>query len=187
MIRLFVALPLPERLRMAVALLQGGVPGARWSKPENLHVTVRFIGNVDGRTFTDVMDVLSGIRSPAFDLQLAGLGHFGERGRVESLWVGVGRDEALVRLHDKVEAALQRLGLEPEHRKFLPHLTIARLKGAPAARVTDWLAGHGGFALPAFRVESFVLLSSFLSGTGSIYRMEAEYALTQASVVAGGA
>lgn len=179
MIRLFVALALPERLRPWVQGLQGGVPGAKWAAPDNLHLTLRFIGNVDGRLFADIMDMLAAIRAPAFDLQLAGLGKFGERGRVESLWVGADRSEPLTRLQGKIEAALQRLGLEPEHRKFLPHLTVARLKGAPSGRVADWLAAHAGFALPPFRVDRFILFSSYLSREGAIYRAEAEYSLTE--------
>lgn len=181
MIRLFVALALPERLRPWVQGLQAGVPGAKWSTPGNLHLTLRFIGNVDGRLFADIMDALAAVRSPAFDLQLAGLGSFGERGRVESLWVGADRSEPLSRLQGKVEATLQRLGLEPEHRKFLPHLTVGRLKGAPSSRVADWLATHAGFALPPFRVDHFTLFSSYLAREGAIYRAEAEYPLTEAA------
>ena len=180
MIRLFVALTLPERLQPWVQGLQSGVPGAKWTTAENLHLTLRFIGNVDGRLFTDIMDALAAVRAPAFDLQLAGLGKFGERGRVERLWVGADRSEPLTRLQGKIETAMQRLGLEPEHRKFLPHLTVGRLKGAPSARVAEWLAAHAGFALPAFRVDRFILLSSYLAREGAIYRAEAEYALTEA-------
>ncbi|WP_119421394.1 RNA 2',3'-cyclic phosphodiesterase [Desertibaculum subflavum] len=181
MIRLFVALALPERLRPWVQGLQSGIPGARWAVPENLHLTLRFIGNVDGRLFADIMDVLAAIRAPAFDLQLAGLGQFGERGRVDSLWVGAGRNQPLDRLQGKVETALQRLGLEPEHRKFLPHLTVGRLKSAPAGRVAEWLAAHAGFALPPFRIDRFTLFSSYLAREGAIYRAEAEYPLTEAA------
>lgn len=179
MIRLFVALTLPERLRPWVQGLQAGVPSAKWATPDNLHLTLRFIGNVDGRLFADIMDALAAIRSPAFELQLAGLGKFGERGRPESLWIGVGRSEPLDRLQTKVEAVLQRLGLEPEHRKFVPHLTVGRLKGAPSGRVADWLAAHAGFALPPFRVDHFTLYSSYLAREGAIHRAEAEYPLTE--------
>jgi len=181
MIRLFVALALPERLRPWIQGLQAGVPGAKWASPENLHLTLRFIGNVDGRLFADIMDALAAVRSPAFDLQLGGLGKFGERGRAESLWVGADRSEPLTRLQGKVEGALQRLGLDPEHRKFLPHLTVARLKGAPSGRVADWLTAHSSFALPPFRVDRFTLFSSYLAREGAIYRAEAEYPLMEAA------
>jgi 2'-5' RNA ligase len=179
MIRLFVAVALPERLKPWVEGLQSGVPGAKWATSDNLHLTLRFIGNVDGRLFADIMDALGAIRAPAFDLQLAGLGKFGERGRAESLWVGADRCEPLDRLQGKVETTLQRLGLEPEHRKFLPHLTVARLKGAPAGRVADWLTAHAGFALPPFRVDRFILFSSYLAREGAIHRAEAEYPLME--------
>ena len=96
-------------------------------------------------------------------------------------WVGADRSEPLTRLQGKVEATLQRLGLEPEHRKFLPHLTVGRLKGAPSSRVADWLATHAGFALPPSRVDHFTLFSSYLAREGAIYRAEAEYPLTEAA------
>lgn len=158
-------------------MMSGGVSGARWVPADNLHLTLRFIGNTDGRTYADVMDALAGIRTAAFDLCLKGIGHFGERGRVDSLWVGVAKGEALMRLHDKIEAGLQRVGLEPEHRRFLPHVTLARLKSAPGARAADWLAAHGGLTLPCWRVEEFHLLSSYLGGEGAIYQVEATFPL----------
>jgi len=176
-IRLFVALPIPDRFRPGLSLMAGGLPGARWVRPENLHLTLRFIGNTDGRTYADVMDVLAGVKAPAFDLALKGIGHFGERGRVDSLWVGVAKGEALMRLHDKIETALQRIGLDPEHRRFLPHVTLARLKSAPAPRVADWMAAHGGFVTTSWRVEGFDLFSSYLGGEGAIYQREAGFPL----------
>lgn len=180
MIRLFVALQVPVLQRGQLALLAGGVPGARWVPPENLHMTLRFIGNTDGRTYGDVMDALAGIRAPAFDLQIKGIGHFGERGRVDSLWVGVVKGEALMRLHDKIETVLQRVGLEAERRRFMPHVTLARLKSVPGSRVADWLGQHAGLALPPWRVSEFGLLSSYLGGEGAIYRVEAAYPLSEA-------
>lgn len=177
MIRLFVALPIPEQYRAPLGMLKGGVPGARWVSPENLHLTLRFIGNTDGRTYTDVMDALAGVRAPAFDLSLKGIGFFGERGRVDSLWVGIAKGEALMRLHDKIETALQRVGLEAEHRRFMPHVTLARLKSAPGARVADWLMVNAGFTLPSWRVSEFSLLSSYLGGEGAIYQVEAAFPL----------
>ena len=177
MIRLFTAIELPEAIRQRVASLGAGVPGAKWSKIENLHLTLRFIGNVDGRLYGDIVDTLGHVSVPGFDLQLQGLGQFGERKRVDMLWAGVKPNETLIRLQAKIEQAMQRLGLEPERRKFHPHVTLARLKGAPEGRVAEFLAIQGGFFSEPFPVEEFVLFSSYLSHNGSIYQREAAYPL----------
>jgi len=177
MIRLFAAIELPADIRQRIAALGAGVPGAKWAKIENLHLTLRFIGNVDGRAYGDIVDVLGHISVPRFALQLQGVGAFGDRKRVDSLWVGVKPNETLVRLQAKIEQAMQRLELEPERRKFHPHVTLARLKGAPESRVAEFLALHGGLCCEPFPVEQFVLLSSYLSQNGSIYQREAVYPL----------
>jgi 2'-5' RNA ligase len=176
MIRLFTAIELPESVRTRLTLLQGGVPGARWSPVENLHLTLRFIGEVNEATANDIDDVLSAIRSPAFDLTLRGTGEFGGRDP-HALWIGVAPNEALTRLAAKIESALQRMGLEAETRKYTPHVTLARLRDAPIAKVREFLGAHGPFDSGPFPVRRFALYSSHPSSNGSLYRVERTYAL----------
>lgn len=178
MIRLFVALGIPETLHGALSLLEGGVPGARWSRPDQWHLTLRFIGEVDEREAQDIDDALMVLRAPSFTLELAGVGEFGAK-NPHMLWAGIRSSDALLHLQRKVETALQRLGLTPEPRKFTPHVTLARLRGSPNSKVAEWIAARALFAAPPFEVENFGLYSSQLSPGGSIYRLERDYALTR--------
>jgi 2'-5' RNA ligase len=176
MIRLFVALALPDSVVEGLMQLQGGVPGARWSTREQLHLTLRFIGEVDGRDAAAIDDALASIRAPRFALELKGVGEFGGK-NPRALWTGV-RDEAPVsHLQRKIESAVQRVGLPPEERKFSPHVTLARLRGAPRERVITFLAAHALYTSAPFDVNTFILYSSTLTPKGSLYRPERAYAL----------
>lgn len=177
MIRLFVAVSPPETVRLALSGLAAGLPGAAWVRPESLHLTLRFIGNVDDRLGRDVADALGAIEAPRFDIVLDRLGQFGRGAKVDTLWAGVRPEPRLDRLQAKVETALIRLGLEPERRKYHPHVTLARLKGTPARRVADFLGAVGTIPARTFAVDAFVLYSSHLSRSGAIYREEAVYPL----------
>lgn len=176
MIRLFTAIEIPESVRTRLSFLQGGVPGARWSPAENLHLTLRFIGEVDEATASDIDDMLSSVHAPAFELTLKGAGEFGGRDP-HALWVGVAPNETLMRLVAKIESALQRMGLAAETRKYAPHVTLARLRDAPIAKLREFLAAHAAFDSGPFAVRSFALFSSYPSSSGSLYRLERSYAL----------
>jgi 2'-5' RNA ligase len=158
-------------------MLCAGVPGARWVQPEMMHLTLRFIGEVDRGWFDDIDAALQSITTPAFELRLAGVGHWERKGKATQLWVGVEKSPPLMRLRDKIESSLVRLGLEPEGRKFSPHVTLARLNDTTPGRVAHFLGAHGLFRAGPLAVESFTLFSSFLSHTGAIYTAEAEYPL----------
>ena len=177
MVRLFVAIDLPDDVRSRLAGLCAGVPGAKWVAPENMHLTLRFIGEVDDARAADIDAALGRIRAPSFDMALAEIGHFGSRGRTRALWAGIEKCEALERLQAKVESALVRAGLEPEGRKFAPHVTLARLKEARLSRVRDFLGARNPFAAGPVPVERFALYSSFLAREGAIHRVEATYDL----------
>ncbi len=179
--RLFVALSLPDDLRVRLAGLAGGIPNARWVAPENLHLSLRFIGEVDGAQAHDVDAALVQIASPVFTLSLAGVDLFGAGDKMRSLWVGVDECAELSRLQGKIERALHRSGLPPERRKFKAHVTLARFKGNPGPKLHDYLAHHAVFRGKPFAVREFVLFSSFLSHNGAIYTPEASYALRPAS------
>jgi RNA 2',3'-cyclic 3'-phosphodiesterase len=176
MIRLFVALALPDVVAEGLALIQSGVPGARWQTRDQLHLTLRFIGDVDGRDASAVDDALSLIEAPGFALQLAGVGEFGGRAP-HALWAGVRDKEPVAFLQRKIETALQRAGLPAEQRKFMPHVTLARLKGTPSGRVMDYLADRALYVGAPFDVAGFILYSSVLTPNGSLYRAERAYRL----------
>jgi len=176
MIRLFTAIEIPESIRLQLSLLQGGIPGARWSAPENMHLTLRFIGEVDQAVARDIDDVLADIREPAFSLSLKSVGEFGRKeGR--ALWAGVANGDELQHLAAKIESALQRMGLPAETRKYSPHVTLARLKDVPISEIQAFLSTHAMFKTPAFEVRQFALFSSQTSPKGSRYRIESVYPL----------
>ncbi len=175
--RLFVAISLPDDLRDSLSGLACGLPGARWVAPDNLHLTLRFIGEVDGDEAEDIDAALSGIRCQRFPLTLAGVGDFGDDRRLRSVWVGVEANETLERLQSKIEQALQRAGQPPEKRKFKPHVTLARFKSHPGDRLKDYFSQQALFRAPPFEVAEFTLFSSYLSHEGAIYSAEAIYPL----------
>lgn len=176
--RLFVALDLPWELRERLsALAVAGIPGARWVPPENYHMTLRFIGETPGHLAHDVDEALAGLRTRGFSLTLAGLGTFEKAGRSTALWVGVERNPQLDHLRSKIETALQRAGLEPERRRFQPHVTLARLDNAPESKVVSYVQAHNLFRAEPVPVEHFTLFSSLLGKEASVYTPEVEYAL----------
>jgi 2'-5' RNA ligase len=175
--RLFVAIELPAAVKEKLAEISIGVPGARWLTPEQQHLTLRFIGEVDGGVFRDVIEALREIRIEPFELTLSGIGHFPLRKEPEELWVGVEKSESLVLLRNKVESALSRVGVARDSRKFAPHVTLAHLKNPNLNRIGGYLAGNNLLRLEPFEVDEFVLFSSALSSQGAIHQVEAVYAL----------
>jgi len=180
MIRLFVGIALPEDLRRRLAGLSAGVPGARWVAPENLHLTVRFIGEVAETLAEDLDAALARVRAPAFALTFDRIDAFESGRQPRLLWVGVARNPTLERLHDGVEAAVTGQGLAAESRKYLPHVTLARLKRTAPERLGAYLSAYGGFRHGPVPVDRFTLYSSRLGKAGAIYREEASYALQPA-------
>jgi len=176
MMRLFVGIPMPDDVAQSLLALQGGVPGARWQTRDQLHLTLRFIGEVDGRQASDIDDALAAIAAPGFTLELHGVGTFGNRDP-RQLWAGVRANEALMHLQRKIETALQRIGLQPDPRKFTPHVTLARLKAPAKAKLMAYLGDHGLYASAPFAVSAFRLYRSTLTPNGSLYTGERDYPL----------
>lgn len=174
--RLFVALALPDAVASGLEMIQAGVPGARWQTREQMHLTLRFIGEVDGRDAAAIDDALSAISVLRLSLQLKGVGEFGGKS-ARALWAGVAPNDALLHLQRKIETAMQRVGLEAEPRKFSPHVTLARLRGTPPGIVMDYLVDHALYASEPFDVGEFTLFSSHLSPNGSPYSAERTYPL----------
>ena len=180
MIRLFVAIELPEAVKAELTRLGGGVPGAKWVSFENLHLTLRFIGEVDEDAASDIAAALGQIRAPSFDLVLSGVGQFSSARTPRVLWVGVEKNDSLVYLNTKVENALVRAGIAPERRRFSPHITLARLRTASKPRINSFVSTNAMFTAGPVHVDSFILFSSFLGRNGAIHRPEAVYPLDAA-------
>ncbi len=174
--RLFVALSLPNAVAKSLALIQGGVPGARWQSREQLHITLRFIGEVDGQHVEAIDDALAGIMAPDFTLQLHGVGQFGNK-QPHSLWAAARPNDMLDHLQRKVDTAIRRVGQPQDAHKFTPHVTLARLRHPDTDRLVDWLKYHALYTSAEFPVDAFHLWSSKLTSDGSIYRIEKSYDL----------
>lgn len=175
--RLFIAIDIPDSLRAMLHGMGRGIPGARPVSEDQIHLTLRFIGEVEGGMFRDFKEALAEVRAPPFSLAVQGVGHFPPRGAPRVLWAGLSRSKELVLLRNRIERKLVACGLPPEQRKFAPHITIARLKDSPPRRVGDFLAGNSLFQSEEFSVESFVLYSSRLIKSGAVHTVEQQYFL----------
>lgn len=168
MIRLFVAIELPQRVRDALLAAMGGVAGARWQRDDQLHLTLRFVGEVDRHQAADVVAALGTVNIVPFELSLAAPGVFDKRGRIDSLWVGVSPQAEIAALARRVDMALGRIGIALETRAFLPHVTVAR-----CGRALGSVAGFPLVPLPVapFAVDGFALWESRLTREGADYRV----------------
>jgi 2'-5' RNA ligase len=173
--RLFIAIDLPPAHRDRIRSICFGLPGTRWTPAEQIHLTLRFIGEVDGNLFRQITGTLAEIRTEPLTLKIEGLGHFPPRRTPKVLWVGLKKNSELLQLRNRIETALVRLGMAPEGRKFAPHITIARFKNPSLTRLMDFMATNNLFALPPFPVKEFHIYSSKLTATGAIHQLEASF------------
>lgn len=174
--RLFTGLALPERLAAELAALRGSMAGARWIDAADYHVTLRFIGDVDRAAANDIHDALTRVRRPAFSVALGSLDAFGG-GKPRALVATARQTPPLVELQAEHERLMRRIGLPVETRKFVPHVTLARLKNTPARVVADFLAARGFLATREFRCDHFTLFSARDTVGGGPYVAEATYPL----------
>ena len=174
--RLFTALEIPRHVAESLSMMRGGLPGARWIDPENYHLTLRFIGDIDDAWARDIAGLLGRVQRRPFELRLDGLSSFGGR-KPRALVASVTAVPQLLELQAEHERLLQRLGLEPEGRKYIPHVTLARLRDTSSWQVADYLSARGHFRSASFEVSRFVLFSSRSSVGGGPYVVEAAYPL----------
>jgi RNA 2',3'-cyclic 3'-phosphodiesterase len=174
--RLFTGLEIPADIGQALSSLRGGLPGARWIDPENYHLTLRFIGDVDDITAQEVALMLGRVQRGGFELYLDGLTSFGGR-KPRAVVASVAPEPRLLEVQAEHERLMKRIGLEPEGRKYTPHVTLARLRESSSRQVADYLAARGFFRTSAFKVSRFVLFSSRDSVGGGPYVVEASYPL----------
>ena len=174
--RLFVAVRPPDVIRdlLIDAMEQGA--DFRWQEDQHLHITLRFIGEVERPTAEDLADALTRIHAPRMELRIAGVGRFEQRNS-GALWAAVEPKPPLAALAAKVERVCQSVGLEPERRAFHPHITLARWKGRRTREVHDFLERRRGLSSSLFEVGSFILFESRLSRHGAHYEPIANYPL----------
>ncbi|MBH5322243.1 RNA 2',3'-cyclic phosphodiesterase [Aurantiacibacter sediminis] len=166
--RLFVALRPPEEVCDTLLDTMEGVTGARWQDADNLHITLRFIGEVDRHQFADVVTALESVPFRPFNLRIAGVGHFEGKHRPKAIWARVEQSDALGDLQHSVEMACRRAALPPVSRKFIPHVTVARLNSG-SAPIAGWIAQHSDLAMGPWRAQKFALYESNLTPQGAIY------------------
>lgn len=174
--RLFVALRPPHAIRAALIAAMHGISRARWQDDEQLHLTLRFIGEVDHHRAEDIAAALGALHAPAVTARVAGVSLFERQGRPHMVWAGVEPHEPIAALHRKVDQLLARVGVEPETRAFVPHITLARLNRA-SGPVAPFLALQGGLASPAFAFGHVTLYESEMGHGGSRYHPVARYPL----------
>jgi 2'-5' RNA ligase len=177
MLRLFVGLAVPPEQRLTLSTLCLGLPGVKWVDPGNYHVTLRFVGEVDEGVAADVDEALAGVKMAPFDLAIAGMDSFGSDDKPRAIFAGLDRSPPLAQLHEKVEAALMRIGLPPEGRRFTPHVTLGHVRNANPIETRRFTAEHNLLRLPPFLVAALQLIRSYLTKAGSIYEDIAEYRL----------
>ena len=174
--RLFVAIRPPGPVRDLLIDAMGDSPDFRWQDDEQLHLTLRFIGEVDRPAANDLADALGRVRSRSFDLRITGTGRFEQRNG-GALWSAIEPKAPVAALAAKIERACQQVGLEPERRAFHPHITLARWKGRRTREVEEFLTRTRGLVSEPFAVDRFILFESHLSRHGAHYEEVASYAL----------
>ena len=174
--RLFVGIDPPSWIKTHLLAFMGGVTKARWQRQDQLHLTLRFIGEVDRHCANDIAAALDGLHHPAFNLALSGIGLFDRRGRPHTLWVGVSPQEPVKTLHNKIDQAIVRTGIAPEGQAFRPHITIARLD-PDVGSLNSIMANQGSVTSAPFRVNEICLYESQLTRDGPIYTIVERYPL----------
>ena len=175
--RLFVAIRPPQQVRDLLLDAMDDSADFRWQDEEQLHLTLRFVGEVERPVANDLADALRQIRSPPLELRIAGVGRFEQRSS-GALWAGVEPKPPLAALAAKVERVCQAVGLEPERRAFHPHITLARWKGRRTREVQQFLERRSGLSSGPFRVDCFILFESRLSRHGAHYEAVETYRLS---------
>ncbi len=175
--RLFVALDLPWELKQALASLAINLSGARWVPAQNMHLTLRFIGEANRLQAEEIDHALGAVRARSFELTLAGAGWFEKAGRANTLYIGVARNEALLHVQTKIETALRRAGFSAERRRFFPHVTLARMDQPVTPRLVEFVQARNLYRSPPILIEHVTLFSSHLGGDVPDYTAEMDYAL----------
>lgn len=177
MTRTFIAIPVPDKITPFLHAMGGSLPGAKAVPPEQIHITIRFIGEIEWLQFQDIAESLNQIEHEKFQITIKGVGHFPPRGKPRVLWAGINEKHNLIHLRNRIDRQLKSCGIPPEGRKFSPHITFARLKTTSLQRVTEFLSGNTFLEFDRFTVSEFHLYSSRLNNKGAIHTLEESYPL----------
>jgi 2'-5' RNA ligase len=178
--RLFISIDLPENVRDDIGDIYEAIPGARWTPENQLHLTLRFIGDVDELTAEKINSVLRTIKFESFTMQIKSTGFFPPRNEPKILWCGIAQNEELTRLRKRVERALvSEAKLPPDKQKFHPHITVARLNCSPPQKLAGFMATNALFQSDVFEVSEFCLYSSVLKREGALHVLERRYGLME--------
>lgn len=178
--RSFVAIPLEGDTIRRLKELQEGPDGIRWQDPANMHLTLKFLGDLPGERLDRLAALLSGLRHPSFDMTLAGVGAFPDPSRPKVIWAGVNPHPALMELQREVESAAGEVGVEREEREYRPHVTLGRVERAPAGEVDRYLERHDDWGIKKIPVRSFLLYTSRLESDGAIHSVRDRFRLGEA-------
>lgn len=178
MIRLFTAVPIPDHNTPLLHEMGRSLPNAKAVPQEQIHITLRFIGEVEGSVFKDIRESLEMVKTAPFRVSIRGVGHFPPRGKPRVIWAGLEPKEGIIKLKRQIDTRLSACGVAPDPRKFSPHITLARLNNTPLKRVTNFLAGNAFVQFEEFEVDCFHLYSSKLLAKGAQHTLEAIYPLT---------
>jgi 2'-5' RNA ligase len=181
--RLFTGIEIPVEIGERLSYLRGGLPGARWINPDNYHLTLRFVGDIDMHVAEEIAAALTRVRRSGFTLRLDGIAVLGTR-KPHAIVARAEPTPELVEVRGEHERIMQRIGLPPDPRKFMPHVTLARLRGAASRDIADYLSVRGGFLADPFPVDRFVLFSARNSTGGGPYVIEESYPLAETEAYA---
>lgn len=178
MTRLFIAIDIPELIKMSIQGMGRSIRNGKPVPTEQLHLTLKFIGEVESSKLLDIHEILAEITLPKFSIQLKGTGAFPPRGTPRVLWAGITPADMTIHLRNTIENRLTAIDIPKERQKYKPHITLTRLKNSPVHQVHNFLAGNAFLETPKFQVDSFCLYSSQLTKKGPIHTLESEYLLT---------
>ncbi len=176
--RLFFALVPPEPIMRQLLLCQGGVSAARWQDASQLHLTVRYLGKVDRHIADMLITMAEREQWLCPPVTLNGMGYFQHKGRIDQIWAGVAPRDGLLAMHNKLDAMAVRCGLPPEHHKFIPHITIARLSAA-ARGAEAFVAGHSDLMSEPFVFNRLIMFESMIGHKGASYQPIAEWPVAE--------
>jgi len=175
--RLFTAISLPDSVTEQIATICHGLRGVRWLSPEQIHLTLNFIGEFPDEQLLDLEEALATIRVPRFPLALSGAGQFASGRDGNVIWIGTSSPEPLFELQKKIQSTLRPFGIKAEKRKYTPHITIARIKSVTRRTIELYMDQFSHFSSEPFTVSEFVLFSSKLRPEGALHSIEALFPL----------
>lgn len=176
--RLFIAIPLPKEVKQQLLHLQQPIEGIRWQHPEQMHLTLKFLGEVDQQETGELLSALVNIDHPRFMISIEGMGGFPKNKQPTVIWVGIEGNELLTGLHQKIEEACWEIGIAPERRAYIPHITLGRVKNGSRQVINAFVNLHQKFSVEAVPVNEFVLYQSELHPDGARHSRMQTFALS---------